>query len=59
MREGEAFRVRVWETSSRVRAMDSKPESERISEASMRVSEDRGEEREIRERRVRVREVIR
>ena len=48
-----AFRVRVWETSSRVRAMESKPESERISEASMIVTVEREEERERRERRVR------
>ncbi|PON45785.1 hypothetical protein PanWU01x14_256600, partial [Parasponia andersonii] len=52
VREGE-FRARVRETSSRVRAMETKPESERISEASVMVSEGSGEERERRQRRVR------
>lgn len=52
VREGD-FRVRVWETSWRVRAMETWPESVRISEASRTVSEGREEERERREKRAR------
>lgn len=49
VREGECT-ARVWETSSRVRAIETKPESDRISAASRMVSEEREETKERRER---------
>lgn len=52
VRDGDCT-VRVSETISRVRAMETKPESERISAASRMVSEGRGETKGRRERRKR------
>lgn len=52
VRDGD-WRSRDFERRFRVRAMETKPESERISEASRRVWEGIGEESENRERRMR------
>lgn len=52
VREGDCG-TRDWETSSRVRAIETKPESERISAASRTAWLGREEERERSERRMR------